>query len=114
ASVLEPDSRARQIYGRDVISERHRHRYEVNDHYLPHLKNAGLRIAGLTEGEKLVEMVELPDHPWFMGCQFHPGCSSTAREEQPWLTSFIEAAIESQASAGTKGPACARGASLAA
>ncbi|HEY9398157.1 MAG TPA: CTP synthase [Burkholderiales bacterium] len=102
ASVLDPDSHARKIYGADIISERHRHRYEVNDHYLPHLKKAGLRIAGLTQAEQLVEMVELPDHPWFIGCQFHPEFTSTPRDGHPLFKSFIEAAIEHQTADGKK------------
>jgi CTP synthase len=102
ASVLDPDSHARKIYGADIISERHRHRYEVNDHYLPHLKKAGLRIAGLTQAEQLVEMVELPDHPWFVGCQFHPEFTSTPRDGHPLFKSFIEAAIDHQTADGKK------------
>ena len=102
ASVLDPDSHARKIYGADIISERHRHRYEVNDHYLPHLKKAGLRIAGLTQAEQLVEMVELPDHPWFVGCQFHPEFTSTPRDGHPLFKSFIEAAIAHQTADGKK------------
>ena len=102
ASVLDPDSHARKIYGADIISERHRHRYEVNDHYLPHLKKAGLRIAGLTQAEQLVEMVELPDHPWFIGCQFHPEFTSTPRDGHPLFKSFIEAAIAHQTADGKK------------
>ncbi len=102
ASVLDPDSHARKIYGADIINERHRHRYEVNDHYLPHLKKAGLRIAGLTQAEQLVEMVELPDHPWFIGCQFHPEFTSTPREGHPLFKSFIEAAIVHQTADGKK------------
>jgi CTP synthase len=102
ASVLDPDSHVRKIYGADIINERHRHRYEVNDHYLPHLKKAGLRIAGLTQAEQLVEMVELPDHPWFIGCQFHPEFTSTPREGHPLFKSFIEAAIAHQTVDGKK------------
>ena len=102
ASVLDPDSHARKIYGAEIISERHRHRYEVNDHYLPHLKKAGLRIAGLTQAEQLVEMVELPDHPWFIGCQFHPEFTSTPRDGHPLFKSFIEAAIAHQTADGKK------------
>ncbi|MFO7188952.1 MAG: CTP synthase [Pseudomonadota bacterium] len=95
-AVLEPDSLARKIYGSEIINERHRHRYEVNGVYVPQLKKAGLRIAGLTQHEKLVEIVELPDHPWFIGCQFHPEFTSTPREGHPLFKSFVEAALQHQ------------------
>src|SRR5690606_1325024 len=93
AAVLEADSRVRKIYGSDIINERHRHRYEVNERYLPQLRAAGMKIAGVTQAEGLVELVELPDHPWFVGCQFHPEFTSTPRAGHPLFKSFIEAAI---------------------
>ena len=96
ASVLESSSLARKIYGSEIINERHRHRYEVNNSYLPRLKEAGLRIAGLTQTENLVEMIELSNHPWFVGCQFHPEFTSTPRDGHPLFKSFIEAAIAYQ------------------
>jgi CTP synthase len=99
ASVLDPDSHARKIYGADIISERHRHRYEVNDHYLSRLKDAGLRVSGTSSREGLCEMIELPDHPWFVGCQFHPEFTSTPRAGHPLFKAFVEAAI---ANAGTR------------
>ena len=70
--VLESDSIAAGIYGSERIVERHRHRYEVNAHYLPRIAAAGLRISGKSTKEGLCEVIELPGHPWFLGCQFHP------------------------------------------
>ncbi|HKO89020.1 MAG TPA: CTP synthase [Burkholderiales bacterium] len=96
AANLDSGSLTRKIYGTDVINERHRHRYEVNEHYVPRLKDAGLRISGLTQAEQLVETVELPNHPWFVGVQFHPEFTSTPRGGHPLFKSFIEAAIAYQ------------------
>ena len=96
-AALEPASQVQRIYGIDVINERHRHRYEANNQYLGRLKEKGLRVSGLTEAEQLCEMVELPGHPWFIGCQFHPEFTSTPRDGHPLFRSFIEAAIEHQA-----------------
>ena len=91
--VLEPDSVARQIYGQDRIMERHRHRYEVNNHYLPRLKTAGLKVSGTSAKDKLCEMIELPAHPWFVGCQFHPEFTSTPRHGHPLFKAFVQAAL---------------------
>jgi CTP synthase len=90
---LEPGSKVREIYGHDVISERHRHRYEINNNYLPQLQEAGVRIAGWSADHSLVEMIELPSHPWFIACQFHPEFTSRPRGGHPLFTSYIEAAI---------------------
>jgi len=90
---LEPDSKVRQIYGKDTIEERHRHRYEVNNNYLEQLCEAGMRVAGWSEDRSLVEMIELPQHPWFVACQFHPEFTSRPRGGHPLFTSYIEAAI---------------------
>jgi CTP synthase len=92
--VLEADSVVRQVYGQERISERHRHRYEVNDHYLPRLKNAGLRVSGLSAKDGLCEMVELSGHPWFVGCQFHPEFTSTPRNGHPLFKAFVQAALD--------------------
>ena len=81
------------IYGADTIEERHRHRYEVNNNFLEQLQGAGMRIAGWSGDRSLVEMVELPDHPWFIACQFHPEFTSRPRGGHPLFTSYIEAAI---------------------
>ena len=96
-ALLEAGSLARKIYGSDVISERHRHRYEVNEQYVQRLKDKGLRVSGLTQAEQLVEMVELPEHPWFVGCQFHPEFTSSPRAGHPLFTAFIESAVRFQA-----------------
>ena len=90
---LVEGSRSRQLYGKDVIVERHRHRYEVNNNYVPKLEEAGLSIAGWSADQSLVEMIEIPDHPWFVACQFHPEFTSTPRDGHPLFTSFIEAAV---------------------
>ena len=92
-AVLEHDSIAASIYGQERIMERHRHRYEVNDHYLARLKQAGLRVSGVSGGEGLCEMIELPGHPWFVGCQFHPEFTSTPRDGHPLFKAFVLAAI---------------------
>jgi CTP synthase len=91
--VLEADSAVRRIYGQDRIMERHRHRYEVNDHYLPRLKAAGLKVSGTSARDKLCEMIELPAHPWFVGCQFHPEFTSTPRNGHPLFKAFVQAAL---------------------
>jgi CTP synthase len=90
---LVADSLARVLYGQDVITERHRHRYEFNNHYRQVLQDNGLRLAGLSTDEKLVEVVEIPGHPWFVGCQFHPEFTSTPRDGHPLFTGYIRAAL---------------------
>jgi CTP synthase len=92
--ALLPGSVARQIYGKEKIIERHRHRYEVNNRYIPHLMNSGMRVSGISANEDLCEMVELPDHPWFVACQFHPEFTSTPRDGHPLFSAFIRAAIK--------------------
>ena len=92
--ALLPGSLARQIYGKEAIVERHRHRYEVNNHYMPQLMDAGMRVSGISATEDLCEMIELPDHPWFVGCQFHPEFTSTPRAGHPLFTAFIRAGLE--------------------
>jgi CTP synthase len=86
-----------RIYKSDVVNERHRHRYEVNNHYLARLEAVGLKVAARTKAEALVELIELPDHPWFVGCQFHPEFTSTPRAGHPLFKSFVEAAIAHRA-----------------
>ena len=98
---LRPGSLAHRIYGTDTIVERHRHRYEVNNELLPQLESAGLTVSGSTTFEDLCEMIELKDHPWFVGCQFHPEFTSTPRKGHPLFTSFIRAAIENKQRART-------------
>ena len=94
ACLLQPGSLTRQIYGTDRIVERHRHRYEVNNGYLERLGQAGLSVSGVSATEdKLCEMIELPDHPWFVGCQFHPEFTSNPRWGHPLFRAFILAAL---------------------
>ena len=95
---LIPGSKAHEIYGSEQIEERHRHRFEVNNNYLPQLKEAGLVIGGLSFDKTLVETVELPDHPWFFASQFHPEFTSTPRDGHPLFQSFVVAATAYQAS----------------
>ena len=87
----------RDLYARDKILERHRHRYEFNNNYRIRLEQHGLKVAGISLDEKLVEIVELSDHPWFVGCQFHPEFNSTPRDGHPLFTGFINAALSRQA-----------------
>jgi len=94
---LEKDSTTYACYGKEVIVERHRHRYEVNNTYLEVLQHAGLKIAGRSMDGLLVEVIEVPDHPWFVSCQFHPEFTSTPRDGHPLFTGFIKAALAHQA-----------------
>ena len=89
---LRRESRVRMVYGEDIIVERHRHRYEFNNTYMDPLQDAGLQIAGRTLDGALVEVVEVADHPWFIGCQFHPEFTSTPRDGHPLFSGFVEAA----------------------
>jgi CTP synthase len=91
---LVPGSKAHSIYGNEQINERHRHRFEVNNNYLPELKQAGLVIGGLSFDKTLVETIELPEHRWFFASQFHPEFTSTPRDGHPLFESFIRAATE--------------------
>jgi CTP synthase len=90
---LEPDSKTYQLYASETIKERHRHRYEVNGHYVETLQNAGLKVAGWSADRNLVEIIEIPDHPWFVACQFHPEFTSTPRDGHPLFGGFVRAAI---------------------
>jgi CTP synthase len=96
--ALEPGSLASEVYGAERIIERHRHRYEVNNHYLPRLKDAGLTVSGVSLREGLCEMIELPGHPWFVGCQFHPEFTSTPRAGHPLFKAFVQAALDNSGS----------------
>jgi len=93
-AVLTPDSRVAQIYGTDRISERHRHRYEINIGYKNTLEAAGLRFSGISPDGTLPEIIEIPDHPWFIGVQFHPELKSKPFEPHPLFTSFVRAALD--------------------
>ena len=100
-SRLRRESRSRAVYGEDVIRERHRHRYEFNNTFMDELQDAGLLIAGKTTDGNLVEVIELADHPWFIGCQFHPEFTSNPRDGHPLFQSFVEAAAVSREKAAT-------------
>ncbi|MCG7897563.1 MAG: CTP synthase [Candidatus Thiodiazotropha lotti] len=89
---LQSGSLTHQLYGKDVIVERHRHRYEFNNSYLDDIVTAGMKISGRSVDGRLVEIVEIPDHPWFVACQFHPEFTSTPRHGHPLFSGFIEAA----------------------
>ena len=91
---LDGNSVVRSIYGADEISERHRHRYEVNVHYREPLERTGLLFSGMSPDGQLPEIVERPDHPWFVGVQFHPELKSKPFEPHPLFASFIEAAVK--------------------
>src|SRR5580765_6405578 len=94
-----PDSLAHRIYGSTTVAERHRHRYEVNNHYLPRLEAAGLVVGARARSETagdLCEMIELAPHPWFFGCQFHPEFTSNPRRGHPLFIGFVRAALERQ------------------
>ncbi len=94
---LKAGTLSRELYGVDVIRERHRHRYEFNNHYRQQFKDLGLSIAGKSMDDLLVEIIELPDHPWFIACQFHPEFTSTPRDGHPLFTGFVRAAREYKA-----------------
>lgn len=103
-----PGTLAHRIYGSTTVAERHRHRYEVNNHYLPRLEAAGLVVGARAKSDvagDLCEMIELPQHPWFFGCQFHPEFTSNPRRGHPLFIGFVKAAIEQQRRANAHGPA---------
>jgi len=97
--VMKPDSLAARVYGATEVVERHRHRFEFNNNYTNRLVSAGLVISARSNDEHgLVEMIEIEDHPWFVGCQFHPEYTSNPRDGHPLFTGFIAAALASQKS----------------
>jgi CTP synthase len=91
---LQPGTKAREAYGQDVITERHRHRWEVNNTYLARLKSAGLKPVGIWREGSLVEVMELADHPWFVGVQYHPEFKSRPNRPHPLFREFVRAALE--------------------
>ena len=96
ACEVVPGTLAQRIYGAPTVAERHRHRYEVNNHYLPRLEAAGLVVGAWAKSARagdLCEMIELPDHPWFFGCQFHPEFTSNPRRGHPLFIAYIQAAL---------------------
>ena len=92
ACKLQPGTKARSLYAKDIIIERHRHRYEINDKLVPKWENQGLLISGRSEDGHLVEMIELEKHPWFLGCQFHPEFTSNPRDGHVLFVGFVKAA----------------------
>src|SRR5690606_41463638 len=106
--ALEAGSKARECYGADVIVERHRHRYEVNNNLLAELEKNGLKVSGRSMDRALVEMVEVEDHPWFVACQFHPEFTSTPRAGHPLFSGFVNAALKQCASNKARGNAMAQ------
>lgn len=91
--LLTPNSLAAKLYNADKVSERHRHRYEVNAKYVDMLSNAGMNIVGFSVDNNLVEIIELPDHPWYLGCQFHPEFHSKPQVGHPLFNGFVHAAL---------------------
>ena len=101
---VAPDSFVARAYGTEIITERHRHRYEFNNKYMMELEAAGLRIAGRSIDGNLVEIIEIPSHPWFVGCQFHPEFTSTPRDGHPLFNAFLTAALTYQRSKAAEVP----------
>ena len=97
---IRPGTLAANIYGREEIQERHRHRFEVNNDYRDILAKAGLVLCGTSPDERLVEMIELPEHPYFIGCQFHPEFKSRPRAPHPLFSRFVQAAVKQRDSLG--------------
>jgi CTP synthase len=91
---LQHDTLAFELYQKDVITERHRHRYEFNNHYFEKLEKAGMRFSGKSIDGRLVEVIEIPNHPWFLACQFHPEFTSTPRKGHPLFSGFVAAAVK--------------------
>lgn len=92
--VLEEGTLARKIYKDAEISERHRHRFEVNPKYIGRLKEAGMQFSGVSPDRLLAEIIELPGHPWFLGCQFHPELKSRPLTPHPLFSSYIRTVLE--------------------
>ena len=91
--VLQEDSKAYAAYGRQLIFERHRHRYEVNNDYRDRLEKGGMRLCGVSPDKHIVEMIELVDHPWFLASQAHPEFKSRPNKPHPLFSGFIGAAL---------------------
>lgn len=92
--ALKDGSKAKEIYDQEIIDERHRHRYEFNNEYLEQIENAGMIATGKNPDTGLVEIVEIPNHPWFVGTQYHPEYKSTVLNPHPLFVSFVKAALE--------------------
>ena len=102
---LREGSLVRRLYGQEIITERHRHRYEFNNHYRDIFQKNGMLLSGMSMDEMLVEIIEIPDHPWFLACQFHPEFTSSPRGSHPIFSGFIEAALHHQQGEMPKGVA---------
>ncbi len=100
---LQPGSLAHALYGQDAIFERHRHRYELNNAYRQELVDHGLRLSGTSDDGQLVEVIENPDHPWFVACQFHPEFTSTPRDGHPLFSGFVQAACRHKTQTANRG-----------
>ncbi len=100
---LEPETLARNLYGQEVVYERHRHRYELNNRYRSDLEEEGMVMSGISPDERLVEIIELPEHPWFIGVQFHPEFTSRPNDPHPLFEGFIAAALKYQESGNVSG-----------
>ena len=94
--MLDIRSRSYQAYGEELIYERHRHRYEFNNDYREQLEAAGLMLAGVSPDKHIVEMVEIPTHPWFVACQFHPEFKSRPNRPHPLFHGLVAAAVKRQ------------------
>jgi CTP synthase len=92
--AIEPGTKVREAYGQELINERHRHRYEINNNYRSDLEKNGLKICGQSPDKNLVEIIEIPGHPWFVGCQFHPEYKSRPNRPHPLFLGLIKAAIK--------------------
>lgn len=92
--MLDKDSRAYSLYGVETIHERHRHRYEVNNYYRDDLEKYGMKLCGLSPDGRIVEMLEIPSHPWFVATQAHPEFKSRPNHPHPLFKGFVEAALE--------------------
>ncbi len=99
ACILDQDSQAYAAYGQEQISERHRHRYEFNNDFKEKLISKGLWMTGVSPDGRLAEIVELKDHPWFLGCQFHPEFKSRPTKPHPLFGKFIEASLKHRSEA---------------
>jgi CTP synthase len=95
-ALIQPDTLARRVYGRDAVSERHRHRFEFNNTYLDVMTAAGFKFSAFSK-DGLVEIIELPAHRWFMAVQFHPEFTSTPRDGHPLFSGFVRAARDYRA-----------------
>ena len=93
---MEKKTKAFNAYGSQKINERHRHRWEFNNDYLEQFEEAGMKATGVNPESNLVEIVEIPDHPWFVGVQFHPELKSTVENPHPLFVSFIQACLENK------------------